>query len=151
MVNQYLVHILSPVTDNCPTWISGRERMATEMVSWPISTKECCRIGGSNPQPPDDQSDMHLTELPGPTAAVLTFIYGLTFICSASYATSIQIQTTFITSLVLTSMAVPIWTCTRQPEQPSHSPVLVPRSRRTWPHPSSLSESGGFPSYQSDC
>ena len=38
---QYLVHILSPVIDNCPTWIKGRERMAVEMISWPISTKEC--------------------------------------------------------------------------------------------------------------
>ena len=35
------MHNLSPVTDNCPTWISGRERMAIEMISWPISTKEC--------------------------------------------------------------------------------------------------------------
>ena len=31
----YLVHIFSPVTDNCPPWISGRERMAVEMNSWP--------------------------------------------------------------------------------------------------------------------
>ena len=37
----YLVHILSPVTDNCPSWISGRERMAIEIISWPISMKEC--------------------------------------------------------------------------------------------------------------
>ena len=29
---------LSPVTDNCPSWISGRERMAVEIISWPIST-----------------------------------------------------------------------------------------------------------------
>ena len=25
----------SSVTDNCPTWISGRERMAEEFISWP--------------------------------------------------------------------------------------------------------------------
>ena len=36
--NQYLAHIFSPVTDNCPTWISSREKMALEMISWPIST-----------------------------------------------------------------------------------------------------------------
>ena len=35
------MHNLSPVTDNCPIWISGRERMAREMISRPISTKEC--------------------------------------------------------------------------------------------------------------
>ena len=37
-----LVHILSPVTDNCPPWISGRERLAVEITSWPNSLKECC-------------------------------------------------------------------------------------------------------------
>ena len=34
------MHNLSPVTDNCPTWISSWERMAIEIISWPISTKE---------------------------------------------------------------------------------------------------------------
>ena len=29
------MHILSPVTDNCPSWISRRERMAVEIFSWP--------------------------------------------------------------------------------------------------------------------
>ena len=37
------VHILSPETDNCPSWISGGERMSVENISWSISTKECCR------------------------------------------------------------------------------------------------------------
>ena len=32
--------MLSPVTDNCPIWISGRGRMAVEIISWPIATKE---------------------------------------------------------------------------------------------------------------
>ena len=32
---QYLVHILLPVTDNCSSWISGRGRMSTEILSWP--------------------------------------------------------------------------------------------------------------------
>ena len=44
---QYLVHILSPVTDNCYSWISGRGRMAVEMFSWPVSTKECAGRGPS--------------------------------------------------------------------------------------------------------
>ena len=38
-----IVHILSPETDNCPSWISGRERMTVRNISWSISTKECCR------------------------------------------------------------------------------------------------------------
>ena len=38
-----IVHILSPETDNCPSWISGRERITVENISWSISTKECCR------------------------------------------------------------------------------------------------------------
>ena len=49
-VYQYSVHILSPVTDNCLTWISRRERMAVEMITWPFSIKKCCRTGGSNPK-----------------------------------------------------------------------------------------------------
>ena len=47
------MHILSPETDNCPSWISGRERMTVENISWSISTKECCRPRrGLNPRPP---------------------------------------------------------------------------------------------------
>ena len=52
------MHILSPETDNCPSWISGRERMTIENISWSISTKECCRPRwGLNPRPPGLQSD----------------------------------------------------------------------------------------------
>ena len=54
-----IVHILSPETDNCLSWISGRERMTVENISWSISTKECCRPRrrGLNPRPPGLQSD----------------------------------------------------------------------------------------------
>ena len=38
-----IVHILSPEIVNCPSWISGRERMTVENIPWSISTKECCR------------------------------------------------------------------------------------------------------------
>ena len=38
-----IVHILLPETDNCPSWISERERMTVENISWSISTKECRR------------------------------------------------------------------------------------------------------------
>ena len=52
------MHILSPETDNCPSWISGKERMTVENISWSISTKECCRPRrGLNPRPPGLQSD----------------------------------------------------------------------------------------------
>ena len=52
------MHSLSPETDNCPSWISGRERMTVENISWSISTKNCCRpLQGLNPQPPGLQSD----------------------------------------------------------------------------------------------
>ena len=60
-----IVHILSPETDNCPSWISGRERMTVENISWSISTKECCRPRrGLNPRPPGSQS-AHPTETKG--------------------------------------------------------------------------------------
>ena len=52
------MHILSPETDNCPSWISSRERMTVENISWSISTKECCwPRRGLNPRPPSLQSD----------------------------------------------------------------------------------------------
>ena len=52
------VHILSPEADNCPSWISTRERMTVENISWSISTKECCRPRRElNPRPPGLQSD----------------------------------------------------------------------------------------------
>ena len=40
------MNILSPDTDNCPSWISEREEMTVENISWSISTKECCRPSG---------------------------------------------------------------------------------------------------------
>ena len=48
---QNLVHILSLVTDNCPCWIRGREKMVVESFSWPNSTKACWRTCGTNPRP----------------------------------------------------------------------------------------------------
>ena len=52
------MHILSPETDNCPSWISGRERMTVENISQSMSTKVCCRPRrGLNPRPTGLQSD----------------------------------------------------------------------------------------------
>ena len=45
------MHILSPVTDNCSSWISGRGRMAVEMFSWPSLHERMCRTWGSNSGP----------------------------------------------------------------------------------------------------
>ena len=61
---QYSVHIFLPVTDNHPSWISGGERMAVEIISCLISTKECCWTWGSNPWLSAYQVDVHPTELP---------------------------------------------------------------------------------------
>ena len=47
-VYQYLVHILSPVTDNCSSWISGRGRMAVEVFSWLCLHERMCLTWGSN-------------------------------------------------------------------------------------------------------
>ena len=58
------MQILSPETDNCPSWISGRERMTIENISWSISAKECCQTRrGLNSQPPDHQMDAPLDRL----------------------------------------------------------------------------------------
>ena len=62
---QYLVSILSPVTDNCPSWISGRERMVVEIISWPnLNERMFCRTWGSDPRPSAYQADAHPIELP---------------------------------------------------------------------------------------
>ena len=41
-----IVHIQFARTDNCIYWISRRERMTVENISWSISTKECCQPSG---------------------------------------------------------------------------------------------------------
>ena len=38
-------------------------RMAVEIISWSIFTKECCQTGGSNPQPSAYQAEAHPAEL----------------------------------------------------------------------------------------
>ena len=45
------------LANNCPAWISGRERMTVEIISWPISTKECCQLWRSNRLPGGRTSD----------------------------------------------------------------------------------------------
>ena len=83
-----IVHILSPETDNCPSWTSGRERMTVENISWSISTKECCRPRrGSNPRPPGLQSDAHPTAPPRPAQnrlieAILMCTLNLPLLCT---------------------------------------------------------------------
>ena len=55
---------------NCPAWISGRRRMAVKIISWLITTKECCRTEGSNPRPSTYQAmahpNKHSRSRPGP-------------------------------------------------------------------------------------
>ena len=63
---QYLVQILSPVTDNCSSWISGRGRMAVEMFSWPSLHERMCRTWGSNSGPLACQANSLPFELPRP-------------------------------------------------------------------------------------
>ena len=65
-VYQYLVHILSPVTDNCSSWISGRGRIAVEIFSWPSLHERMCRTWGSSSRPLAYQADMLPNELPRP-------------------------------------------------------------------------------------
>ena len=65
-VEQDLVHILSPVTDNCLSWISRRGRMAVEIISWPVSTNVMWQGWDSNSWRMDLQSDMPPTVLQSP-------------------------------------------------------------------------------------
>ena len=43
--NQYCAHYFARNWQS-PSWISGRERMTVEIISWSISTKECFQPGG---------------------------------------------------------------------------------------------------------
>ena len=47
-------------------FLNQRKEMAVEIISWPNSTKECCRTWGSNSQPSAYQADADPTELPCP-------------------------------------------------------------------------------------
>ena len=55
--------------------------MVVEMISWPVSTKECCRVEESIRacDPHEYQSDAHSTEIPEPSVQNmhLTFAFGL--------------------------------------------------------------------------
>ena len=48
---------LSPVNDNCPSWISGRVRMVVEFFSCPSLNERMWPDRGSNQRPLDSQSD----------------------------------------------------------------------------------------------
>ena len=88
--------ILSPETDNCPSWVSGRERMTVENISWSLSTKECCRPRrGSNPRPPGLQSNAHPTEPPRPAVCVDYMHMCQFFIRSLENIIQLRIQVPF--------------------------------------------------------
>ena len=42
-----MVHILSPETDNCPSWIRGRERITVENINDQSPRKNVADLGGS--------------------------------------------------------------------------------------------------------
>ena len=54
---------LLPVTDNCLSWISGRERMTAEMISWSISIKIMWPSWDLDLWPLDLQSDVLWTAI----------------------------------------------------------------------------------------
>ena len=58
------MHILSPVTDNCSSWVSGRGRMAVEIFSWPSLHERMCRTWASNLGPLACLADTLPIELP---------------------------------------------------------------------------------------
>ena len=64
-VNQYLRTFFRQ--KNCPSWISSKDRMTVENISWSIATKEYrWTRKGLNPRSPGHQSDAHPTEPPKP-------------------------------------------------------------------------------------
>ena len=74
-VNQYFVHILSPVTDNCPSWISGRWNESM----WPDRV--------SNPGPLTYESGALSTALRGPAGKMWKWTFSCRFstcVCNKS-------------------------------------------------------------------
>ena len=65
-VSRFRVHILLPVTHNCPSWISGRGRITIEIISWSIFKKVMSPGCGSNTWTLDLQSGMLPTVLRSP-------------------------------------------------------------------------------------
>ena len=60
---------------HCPSWISSRERMTIENISWSISTKECCLLWRRlNRRPPVSSRTVHPTDPPR-QAMIDCFIY----------------------------------------------------------------------------
>ena len=54
------MHILSPETDNCPSWITGREEMnRRKYFIINLHKRKLPTQRGSNSQPPDHQLDVH--------------------------------------------------------------------------------------------
>ena len=73
-VYQYLVHILSIVTDNFSSWISGRGRIAVEMFSWPSLHERMCRTWGSNSGLLACQANSLSIELPRLVSLCVTYL-----------------------------------------------------------------------------
>ena len=118
------MHILSPVTDNCSSWISGRGRMAVEMFSWPSLHERMCRTWGSNSGPLACQAN----SLPRPTETEKADLFDA---CSVSFY----------------RYSVSIWAATWQnqqnecapsedSDQPGHPPSLIRvftvRMKKSW-------------------
>ena len=74
-VYQYLVYILSPVIDNCSSWISGRRRMAIEIFSRPNLHERMCQMWGSNSGPLACQANTLPIKLPHPAFNKLSEIH----------------------------------------------------------------------------
>ena len=78
------VHILSPETDNCLSWIRERERMTVENVSWSkFHERTFSTWQESNLRPPVHQLDLHRTEpwCRNPLAKYLTVKMGKFILC----------------------------------------------------------------------
>ena len=69
-----IVHILSPGTDSCPSWISGRERMTVENNIINLHERMLPTRRGLNPRPHSFQSDANPTE---PSRPTLPLIYNI--------------------------------------------------------------------------
>ena len=65
------MHILWLATDNIPSWISERRKMAVEIILWSISTKVWDLAGIKLLTPVDLQSDLLPTALRGPVADIV--------------------------------------------------------------------------------
>ena len=134
------MHILSPETDNCPSWISRRDRMTAENISWSISTN-VARLDRDQTCDLQITSQMHTLSAGRPGDASYTTLlhhpttpfrfekYNLSQLLMHRSEVKIKINTLLITLIIWTSDLLFVWILNGMSNLVGHF-VSSPRERQ---------------------